>query len=29
MMQVSVETVKTHLERGRQALADILKESME
>jgi RNA polymerase sigma-70 factor (ECF subfamily) len=29
MMQVSVETVKTHLERGRQALAEILKESME
>ena len=29
MMEVSVETVKTHLERGRQMLADILKESME
>ena len=29
MMQVSVETVKTHLERGRQALSDLLKESME
>ena len=29
MMSVSVETIKTHLERGRQALADILKESTE
>jgi RNA polymerase sigma-70 factor (ECF subfamily) len=29
MMRVSVETIKTHLERGRQALADILKESIE
>ena len=29
MMSVSVETIKTHLERGRQALADILKESIE
>ena len=29
LMSVSVETVKTHLERGRQALAEILKESIE
>jgi RNA polymerase sigma-70 factor (ECF subfamily) len=29
LMGVSVETIKTHLERGRQALADILKESIE
>ena len=29
MMQVSVETVKTHLERGRQVLAEVLKESVE
>jgi RNA polymerase sigma-70 factor (ECF subfamily) len=29
MMKVRVETVKTHLERGRLALADILKESVE
>ena len=29
MMSVSVETIKTHLERGRQALADNLKESIE
>jgi RNA polymerase sigma-70 factor, ECF subfamily len=29
MMSVSVETIKTHLVRGRQALAEILKESIE
>ncbi len=29
LMSVSLETVKTHLERGRQALAKILKESIE
>jgi RNA polymerase sigma-70 factor (ECF subfamily) len=29
MMSVSAETVKTHLERGRQALAETLKESIE
>jgi DNA-directed RNA polymerase specialized sigma24 family protein len=29
LMRVGIETIKTHLERGRQALAELLKENTE